>query len=616
MPNPPAKKIVWKILNRTRIVMLSVCLLALGGCFAYLSMTQDVLAQLSFMRQHNTNRGKPGARKSIVGIEPWQTANTLLSMAKTAEEQEFAHIAERLADHEVDQAFAAALRLASLRASHVQLTGEAQNAAQKVTELEQIVKQDKQQVRQLGGDTTTTDATKNDAAKKNKDAADDDNDDLALARAQLNLDTGELEDARKYLSYLLGDNSDQIQQDLNAYHLAQQQAEVSEQAAERAAVPANQRRTLKMRISFMRRQNERTSMLQQAAAQAGAEGTILVAERAAMQKKLSDALAAAPAGQSQLNQLKDRNSVRLILSAYDSRIDDDRQLVAVYNKWIAQVAVQRRILMHLIVVSLAWIFASILAAIVLGMLAQQLLERLKLDNRQAHTLRTLIRMGLQIVCILNLLLIIFGAPQQTSTVLGLTTAALTIALQDFVLAFFGWFLLMGRNGIHVGDWVEINGVNGEVEEVGLFNTTLLELSSLPGKGRPTGRRISFLNSFAIRGQYFNFSTSSQWMWDSVSVGIPRTLDVHKVAAEIEQLVQEKTAEDAQSAAHDWKRVARGSSLINSAQGSVISMRPTVDGIEATVHYITRATDRIAARDRLYLQLLALLQAKQGVEEKA
>ena len=72
------------------------------------------------------------------------------------------------------------------------------------------------------------------------------------------------------------------------------------------------------------------------------------------------------------------------------------------------------------------------------------------------------------------LFIIFGMPTQTTTVLGLAGAGLTVAMKDFIVAFFGWFVLMGRNGIHVGDWVEINGVAGEVLEIGLLKTILLE----------------------------------------------------------------------------------------------------------------------------------------------
>ena len=59
-----------------------------------------------------------------------------------------------------------------------------------------------------------------------------------------------------------------------------------------------------------------------------------------------------------------------------------------------------------------------------------------------------------------------------------------------------------KNGIRAGDWVEINGVGGEVVEIGLFRTALLETGNWTDKGHPTGRRVTFINNFAITGQYF------------------------------------------------------------------------------------------------------------------
>ena len=594
-----------KHLHWGRTTAISLCLLTLLGSLAYLWMTQDAVAQLSFLRQRRNGKSTPGAHKSLVSIDTWQTASTLMPQAISAEEQEYAHDAERLADHEVDQAFAIALRMTALRARHITLSGDAQELKQRVSELEQTVKLDAQQVRQLGGDPNAVDAT-----KKSSSATSDDNDDLELAIAQLRLDSGELEDARKALAHVLGDNSDQIQQELNAYHLAQQQAEnnLRGAAAEHAVTSVQQHRTLQMRIAALMRQKARTQLIEQAAEQVAAEAKSLTAERAAAEQKLT-AEAASGQDASRIEQLRDREGKRQVLAAYTDRIEMDKALEGVYGKWIAQIALQRHILLHYLVESLAWVLFIILAALGLNTLAQRLLDHMQLDNRQSHTLRTLVRLGIQLLGAVIILLIVFGIPQQTSTVLGLTTAALTIALQDFILAFFGWFLLMGRKGIHVGDWVEINGVHGEVAELGLFNTTLLELSSLTSKGRPTGRSIAFLNSFAIRGQYFNFSTSSQWMWDDVSIGIPKSLDVHQVAAEIEAVVREKTADDARAAALDWQRVARNSSLLTLASDSTISMRPTAEGIEATVHYITRATERFATRDQLYLELLELLQKR-------
>jgi small-conductance mechanosensitive channel len=46
------------------------------------------------------------------------------------------------------------------------------------------------------------------------------------------------------------------------------------------------------------------------------------------------------------------------------------------------------------------------------------------------------------------------------TMIGLAPAGLTVVLKDYIVSFFGWFALMGRNGIRLGDWVEIEGVGG------------------------------------------------------------------------------------------------------------------------------------------------------------
>ena len=87
--------------------------------------------------------------KTLVDLRPWQTAEALAPLAVTAEETEYAHQAEHLADHEVDQAFASALRQANLKAQHRTFTGEALALSQKVEQLKQLVAQDQAQVDSL-----------------------------------------------------------------------------------------------------------------------------------------------------------------------------------------------------------------------------------------------------------------------------------------------------------------------------------------------------------------------------------------------------------------------------------------------------------------------------------
>ena len=129
---------------------------------------------------------------------------------------------------------------------------------------------------------------------------------------------------------------------------------------------------------------------------------------------------------------------------------------------------------------------------------------------------------------------IFGVPNNFGTVAALAGAGITVAMKDFIVGFFGWFILMGKNGIHPGDWVEINGVGGEVLEVGLLHTVLLETGSWADAGHPTGRKVTFVNSYAIEGHYFNFSTSGQWLWDELQIQVPSAKDPFATAEAIRE----------------------------------------------------------------------------------
>ena len=207
-----------------------------------------------------------------------------------------------------------------------------------------------------------------------------------------------------------------------------------------------------------------------------------------------------------------------------------------------------------------------------------------------------------------MLLVIFGTPQQMPTILGLATAGLTVVFQDFILAFCGWFVLMGKNGIRVGDWVEIDGVGGEVVEIGLFRTWLLETGNWTANGHPTGRRVSFLNGYAIRGKYFNFSTTGQWMWDEIKVSIPP-------GAEVLSVDRQDPRSSGKSDRGGREDGGRGMETGDPREGSYRSSArrlPSIcgrrlrEGVDIVVRYVTRAGVRLETRNRLFGTVVELM----------
>lgn len=588
--------------GKTRVLLIVTLFALLAGCIFFLWMTRSVMANLPSVKGAASRTGQSLAGQSLVDLRPWQTAQGLAPMAVSAEENEYAREAERLADHEVDQAFAAALRLAGLAAQHRTLTGEALALSQKIAQIQQLKRQDQAVVDSL----TAKVAAANGGAKI---AAN--NDDVEVAKAQLGLDSDELADAQRDLARASGDDSLQIQDELTAHEASMRKYDSESSGTAPAAVAsAVQHRTLAGRIGAWFSQRDREALVQQALDQAQDDVRNLTAEHNALEAKANASAAPGPGAMldraAELANLKDRSTERQVLSIDDDRIQTEQQLVGVYSKWLAQVKLQHQIVLHLILRSLMVILLILIAMFVCDALVRRLMNHPALDRRQTRTLRSIIELSIQVLGAALILLVIFGVPQQTPTILGLATAALTIALQDYILAFLGWFVLMRKRGIHVGDWVEINGVNGEVAEVGLMSITLLEIGGPSDQGHPTGRRISFMNSFAIRGQYFNFSSAGQWMWDEITVGVPASADLPTLMERIQKAVLDETAENSRRAEEEWKRGMLGEGLIRFGADPVVNLRPTGSGIEFQIRFITAASQRFDLRNRLYQHVVELL----------
>jgi small-conductance mechanosensitive channel len=196
-----------------------------------------------------------------------------------------------------------------------------------------------------------------------------------------------------------------------------------------------------------------------------------------------------------------------------------------------------------------------------------------------------------------------------ATVLALGGAGLTIALKDFIVGFFGWFVLMGKNGIRHGDWVEINGVSGEVVEIGLFHTVLLETGSGNDSGHPTGRRVTFVNSYAIEGHYFNFSTSGQWLWDELDIMLPGDQDPYPISEEIQKIVGRETESNTKLAEQEWERLGSIRGVRPFSAGPAVSVRPSNLSFEILVRYVTRANERQQLKSKIYFDIVELLRRK-------
>jgi len=540
-----------------------------------------------------------GSTTSLIDQRMLQTAQQMAADADTPQEQAFAQEALRLSDHELDQAFASALREAS--ATSAPASGPLKQLADRITRLKGTISAEQQRIAKL-----TKEAAANSASA----------DRLELAKAQMALDDDELEDAQQDLARQGGDQHADLERALADHEAMQKQA-----APIPKAPPAAPTATLSQQTQTWFLLGDRQRQLDAARQQAENKAATLEREHDALEKLAGKKQAPAAATSADATPASDSSSTdadsdeeedtatmvarlqhlsdqKKTLAELDKRIQDSRQLADIYKRWDAAAEARRRGVMHLLLRSLAAVLAILLAVVLIDGAIRRAFDR-QSERKRLHQLRVISTIAVQLIGASLIVLIIFGPPNQISTIIGLTTAGLTVALKDFIVAFFGWFALMGRNGIRVGDWVEINGVSGEVIEIGLLKTALLEMGNWATTGHPTGRRVAFVNSFAIEGHYFNFSTAGQWLWDELQVNLPVAGDPYEMAQQIRQMVEEQTKTEGTAAEQDWERVTRQYGIRPFSAKPAVDLRPSPTGLTVVVRYITRAPQRYEVKSRLF-----------------
>src|ERR1700730_2405175 len=188
-------------MNRARMVIVLLMLIVLAVTLAGAFLTRGVMTYLPFLQARKGNWTGAYVPHGVVDQRPWRTAATPCSWKQSAEESELAREAERLADHEVDQAFSQSLRQTSLEKPN--LSGTALALQQRVAELQETIKNDQARIASFsaGAGTRSAGAVSNGS-------------DLEIAKAQLGLDQNELNDLVEDLARERGDQRVKLQQEI------------------------------------------------------------------------------------------------------------------------------------------------------------------------------------------------------------------------------------------------------------------------------------------------------------------------------------------------------------------------------------------------------------------
>ena len=284
-------------------------------------------------------------------------------------------------------------------------------------------------------------------------------------------------------------------------------------------------------------------------------------------------------------------------------------LLAIYKSslgnWQANIKSRYRTQLKSLLLRLGILAAILLFVFGISELWRKTIYRYVHDPRRRYQFLLLRKIVLYFVTALVIAFAFASQLGSVATFAGLITAGVAVALQNVILSVAGYFFLIGRFGIRVGDRVQIAGVTGEVVEIGLVRIHLMELGT-GGIEIPTGRVVAFSNSIVFQptAGLFKQIPGTNFGWHEITLMLSPDSDYTVVEQRLMEVVEAVFADYRENMEQQRRYMER-----IMATTSVNDLRPrsrlrlTQAGLEAVIRFPVDLSNSAEIDDKVTRELL-------------
>ena len=254
------------------------------------------------------------------------------------------------------------------------------------------------------------------------------------------------------------------------------------------------------------------------------------------------------------------------------------------NSWQAEVSSEFKERIKSLALRVFGLIVALAVVLIIGEFWRRAIYRYIHDTRRRYQFLLMRRIVLWIAIALVLIFAFVTEIGAVATFAGLITAGVAVALQNPIVSIVGYFFLIGKYGIRVGDRVQVGSVTGEVVEVGLVRFHLLELSDVSSDAEPTGRVVAFSNSvvFQSTSGLFKQIPGINFSWREIVLKFAPESDFHEIRDRVHNAIDKAFSDFRESFDTQRRRIEMSLSSITPAE-----LKP-----RARIHFTTSAVEVI------------------------
>ncbi len=186
---------------------------------------------------------------------------------------------------------------------------------------------------------------------------------------------------------------------------------------------------------------------------------------------------------------------------------------------------------------------------------------------------------------------------------GVAGAGIAFALQEVIASFAGWFAISFAGFYKSGDRVQLGGIKGDVIDIGLLRTTLMEIGEWVKGDLYSGRVVRIANSFVFKEPVFNYSGDFPFLWDEIVVPVKHGSDRQLAREILERAAQEVVGEYAEKATEAWKVMTSIYLVEDALVAPAVTLTANDNWLEYTVRYVVNFKRRRTTKDQLFTRIL-------------
>ncbi|ARV16653.1 mechanosensitive ion channel family protein [Polaribacter sp. SA4-12] len=267
-------------------------------------------------------------------------------------------------------------------------------------------------------------------------------------------------------------------------------------------------------------------------------------------------------------------------------------------------------------INIASVFILFIIVYILVKISQKSATRLTKENTSKYKVRKLINFFGYLVFVIGVMFIYNSKLSGFGTAIGVAGAGIAFALQEIIVSIAGYIAIFSSNFYRVGDRVKLGGIKGDVIDIGILRTTLMEIGDWVNGDLYNGKMVRVANSFVFKEPVYNYSGDFPFLWDEITIPIKTNGD-YKYAKELFTTVLEEEVGDFANLSQDsWNKMIGTYSIENARVKPMITMVFDENWITFTLRYVVDYKSRRGTKSILFDKILSAINDSKGRIEVA